>query len=268
MAYVADFNEEELQRALAAAGGAPALSEGPGAVSGAASAPAGPAVPSGGAPQGSGFVNLSRYFDANQDAAGKSAAALVDPLKQDLAPIGQAAYDATPMPTPGPAPEPVQAPLANDKGQGLEGGGNPGLQAQLDAAKATNAANMASYFDANAKAKAEAESQAGINRDKAMRDAQISNVTKGRSFVEDPNAIRAGLSQGKDASAFDTYLTGAAMPQAYQGLFDYYGGMGTPGRSGGGFGRPAPMTVPGAPSAPTGGEFGAGNQKKRKAGGW
>ena len=223
MAFVSDFNEEELQRALAAQGGASALSEGPGAVSGGPAAPVGrqapaaapnPASPAPG--QGTGFVNLSRYFDANAEGAANSAAAMVEPLKLDAAEmttIGDAAANAVQRGT-----DPNQiVPGPND----IVAVTGPVAPPNASIA-ATNAASQSAYDKAH-----EADYRAAQDnaRGAAVRGAQDNALGTARGYLEDPNKLAADMSKGGTTpSQFDTYLTGAAMPNAYAGLTSYYGG--------------------------------------------
>ncbi len=215
MAFVNDPTEEELQRALAMQGASPTVSSGPAGAPAGAGAPSGPAVPQGSAPtaapgaeQGTGFVNLARYFDANAEGAGKMATGLMRPLEVDTKAIGDAAAAAVPMPT---RPIFVDDP-SNPAGGEFSSGGPTAEEIQLamDAQFGTDTAA--------AKAMAEEARRTGI------RDAGATQLETARGIVNDPlkrdEAMTVG---GKTPSAFDSYLTGAAIQPAYQGLRDYYG---------------------------------------------
>jgi hypothetical protein len=242
MAFASDFNEEDLQRALAAQGAAPVAS-GPGAPAAGGDSIA--ATPGGAAPtaapgteQGTGFVNLSRYFDANHDAADKSAAALIDPLKLDTKAIGDKAAAGVPMPTaPTPTPYEMGTPYTYDDSGSISGGtqapppmngDNPGVfvpqPVNPDATDAANAANQADYQ----KALDAANAQADAARSSAVQNAGAQSLQTGRELSGDPLKRNEAMSKdGKNPAALDSYLAGAALPEAYQGLRDYYGVQGS-----------------------------------------
>ena len=273
MAFVADFNEEELQRALAAQGGAPAVASGPASAS--ASGPsAGPAVPQGAAPgsapggdpQGTGFVNLSRYFDANQAGADAAAAKLMDPLKSDLGAVAQAGQGTVAMPS---LPPPLVGDPSNPENRDWE---NSNAQAATDYEKALAQWEKDTVAAGKAAQQTERVRQEGI----------------ASGIANDPNKRNEAMSlSGQNPSAFDSYLAGAAMPGAYQGLRDFYGnalGSGTTGTEGrtpnpGSWGTTGSGAGPDGigggsagssprPPAPSGGVFFDPAARKRKIGGW
>jgi len=274
MAFVADFNEEELQRALAAAGGAPTVAEGPGGGVAGSAAPAGPAVPAAGGPpaaggEGTGFVNLSRYFDANDQGANASANALIDPLKlseADMTRIGDAGAASAPQ-----AQKPAEV-KRNDNDPGtVTFYGQTYNTYQQDWVDQKNKDAMAAY---EAEHGAENRALQDKARADAIQAAGMESQQTGRSYIEDPNKLAAGMSKGgQTPSQFDAYLTGAAMPNAYAGLASYYGNTGADmGRSGQGGGRqayPAQAAPVGAgPSSAPAAMDPAQRKKSKNIGGW
>jgi hypothetical protein len=257
------------------------------------------AAPAGGQGAGTGFVNLSRYFDANDLGAAKGASAVVDPLKVDVNAIGQAAHDAVPMPD-APVPVVAQVPTTGKgypntiqpsspgvsaatnsrarphtttgRGPGKGATGNPaamrpGEVSAVNQAEATNTANQAGFTQATA----EQQSLADLAQTKATQDATMEALTSGRSYLENPNNLVAAMSKGgQTPSSFDAYLTGGAMPNAYEGLSAYYGNdaASNAGRSGGGFGR---QVFPGTAPAPIDAAAAMDPQQRKKSknvGGW
>jgi hypothetical protein len=283
MAFVSDFNEEELNRALAALGPSNTVDSGPGAPNAAPSAPAGPAVPSspdaapaGGQGAGTGFVNLSRYFDANDQGAEKGANAVVQPLKQDLTEVGDKAAMAIRLPDAPSAPAPftwdapVDAPR-DDQGNLV---GPEFAQDKADREKAYNETIGADYSKALADygvRTEQAKSEQELARKKATDAAQLANLQTGRSYLENPNNLVAAMSKGgQTPSSFDAYLTGGAMPNAYAGLSAYYGNdaASNAGRSGAGGGR---QVFPGTAPPPVDAAAAMDPQQRKKSknvGGW
>lgn len=199
MAFVADYTDEDLKRALEAAGGTPAVQEGPGTVPAASGAPAGPAVPApgaapaGGPEAGTGFVNLSRYFDANQPSAGAMADQVLAPLGQNITNAVSAA-DAARQPL----PDILPGATGNDFG------------------------------DYRQDIMAGSRQQAAIKgKDRLLDQAKNNATSTVQGYQADPNSLAAALTGGgtKSPSSFDAYLTGAALPGAFQGFQDYFGGM-------------------------------------------
>jgi hypothetical protein len=222
MAFVSDFNEEDLQKALAAQG-APVVSSGPGAAAGPAGL-SGPAVPQvaapasapGGDPQGTGFVNLSRYYGANEGGADAMARGVVDRLKVDPSTAGKDAADKVPE-VPGFTPEEYQP----EPRGGYGGGGSPVREGYgRDEVDARNAQGSFDYAQALAKHAADMEKA----RKEAEDAVRSGNLEEGRKLITDPNALAGAMNKdGRNPSAFDSYLTGGAIGGAYQGLRDYYG---------------------------------------------
>lgn len=233
MAFVADYDEEELNRALQAVGPTPGASSGPGQATGAAS-PAGAALSAPGPAQGTGFVNLSRYFDANADGASRSANALVDPLKVDLQSVGQAAYDSVPKPTAPVFKEPYGEP------QTPRSDPDPEYDARTRAALERADRERTEQQTAYDQSLTTALSQAEQARARSMLGAQTSALEQGRGLLSDVNKQREAVAgdSGVAPSSFDSYLTGAALPSAFKGLEDYY----SPQNSG--LTRPAPPPPP------------------------
>jgi hypothetical protein len=223
MAFVADFNEEELQRALAAQGGAPAVASGPGAAPATGGGPAGPNIPQaatpgaapGGDPQGTGFVNLSRYFDANSAGAEKQASALMDPLKKDIDAAGEAGRLSVAKPA-DLAPK-VYTPTNG----GLEG--DQAIQDSItDSVYAQESSDHQRAMDKWLADSTAADTEA---RNKAAEEQRAT----ASGIANDPTKRNEAMSRdGQNPSAFDSYLTGAAMPGAYAGLQNYY----SPGSNG------------------------------------
>ena len=223
MAYVPDFNEEDLQRALAAQGPPSGLSVDPGPATGGTATPSGPSTPGSSSPEagagsgaGTGFVNLSRYFDANAAGADKLAHGVLDPLKVDLTAAGDAAAAAVPKPT---APTNVIDDPSNPAGIDPWTGNATGQPTIGD----INAGNQSDYE----KALAAANQQAQDARNAAIKNTASTNLTKGQEIVNDPLKLSEAMNtKGQNPSAFDTYLAGAAIQPVYQGLRDYYGATG------------------------------------------
>jgi hypothetical protein len=289
MAFVADFNEEELQRALEQANGpAPAVGSGPGAPVAAPAGPAASSAPSGPAPvantapgQGTGFINLSNYFSANQAGAEKQAADLMKPLETDGKAAGDAAANAVPEPTqPTPAVYVPPSGYRDAPQQGAPGSADPNaprgtLKFSTDAA---NGQAQAGYGIALAKHAADMEKA----RQDAVNLIAGDNLAAGKAIRNDPTRRNEAMSKdGQNPSAFDSYLTGGAIGGAYDGLRSYYGVTGarskapdpTPDPFGGRGPRPGdpgggrvpaapPPTTPGAPVDPGWGDAPDRNKKK------
>jgi hypothetical protein len=231
MAFVSDFTEEDLQRALAASN---PVASGPAGASGAVSvgnvaagSPAGRAASAPGA-QGTGFVNLSKYYDANSAGAGKQASSLMDTLKVDTAPIGESAANSVLEPTrPATLPyvmPPNTPPTEDGSPPATYSGDNaiPAVPQPIDPGQtdAQNASNASDYERALSQHTADMERA----RSEAVKNAQGTQLDKATQIVNDPNKLRESMNaEGRNPSAFDTYLTGSALGPAYQGLRDFYG---------------------------------------------
>jgi hypothetical protein len=194
MAFVSDFSEEDLKRALDATG-TPAVQSGPVGEPAGGGGVSGPAIPQGAAPtgtsgseQGTGFVNLGRYFDANQGgAAEKQANALIDPLKAELPP--------NPSPPPGPPPTP-----------NIIDYGGAGAQATKDYEDALSAYNKR-IEDLN----------------KARENTVGANLGRGEELANDPQKLAEAMSvNGKDPSLFDRAMVGNVMGAPLEGLRNFY----------------------------------------------
>jgi hypothetical protein len=270
MAFVNDPTEEELQRALAAVGGAPTVQSGPGAApaggggAGATAVPASAAPGSapGGDPQSTGFVNLSRYFDANQAGAEQQARTLTDPLKVDPTPAGTAAANAVPVPTLAPAPQPTSY---QNNSNLIVPTGEAAYHASL-----ADAAKRQADLEAALKQR---EADSKVAAEQAIQGVVSEKLTQGSTLANDPLQRNEALStDGKNPSAFDSYLTGAGMPDAYRDLRTYYAArtppVGDPGRPAGP-GSPSASMVPGAPPmASTASVLDPQKRKRSNAGGW
>jgi hypothetical protein len=216
MAFVPDFNEEELQRALAAQGagtGAPvgAPVGGTGESVGSPSGPGAPGAASGD-PQSTGFVNLARYYDANRDGAAKQAGDLMGKLQVDPAAAGNQAASAV--------PEPTLTTIPTTAGDWARPDATAADQMANRRDDATNSANASDYEKALAQYPSDQEKA----RADAIKGVAGTQIDKGQQIVNDPTKRNEAMSvNGQNPSEFDSYLTGAAIAPAFQGLKDFYG---------------------------------------------
>lgn len=210
MAFVADFNEEDLRKALEAAGGAPAVDSGPGEAPAPAAPSAGPAVPSpgaapaGGSGAGTGFVNLSRYFDANTGGADRAAQGILDPL-------GEKIDEAIDIADSAKAPPP-DVPL-----------GSTGK----DPTKPTPEYEAGDYVtDVRNEHRRPIAIKSTEDRIDLRKDQANQTV---KDMLSDPNKIAEGLMNDKTfmPSQFDSYLAGASLPDAFQKFKDYWSDINT-----------------------------------------
>jgi hypothetical protein len=233
MAFVLDPTEEELQRALASTGAPNPVASGPaGGDLGGGGGPAGPLVPAGGAPstapggdpQGTGFVNLSRYFDANRDGATAQAAKLIDPLKVDPAPAATAAAKSAANSIAEPAAAVYTDPNAttnaveyNSNGELVNTVVGPTAAAEANAkAQSDYAAALAAHNKEMAAASTDAYS-------KTAKDIASKQMGKADALRDSPTKLSEAMSvDGQNPSLFDAYLTRAGMDAPYGALRDYY----------------------------------------------